>query len=264
MDNPLEQPAPKDPLARVHEFARDLAWGAVNGKWGSNFDSWSLDVLDVTKPENYQHATNELIFYIQRKWFDGPPSINLMRSFEYFTPSQESLVPEFRYGGIHFLLTPKAFSLLNKPATPPKIFISYRHAESSAFALLVEAQLKLVDPDISVFIDKEIQRGDDWEERIEKALRTSKILICILGPDFARSEMMLKEIDWAAQSGSRLISILHNNLSNEENLPARLKRKKWIKVQQENAEEYEIAILKLLNTLGYPTLQSPRPSASAD
>ena len=119
MDNPLEQPAPDDPIARVHEFARDLAWGAVNGKWGSIFNRWSLDVLDVTEPENYRHATNELILYIQRKWFDGPPSINLMRSFEYFTPAQEGLVPRddkaLNLAYLSFLLTPKAFALLDKP-----------------------------------------------------------------------------------------------------------------------------------------------------
>ena len=49
MDNPLEQPAPDDPIERVHAFARDLAWGAVNGKWGSSFNRWNLDVLDVTE-----------------------------------------------------------------------------------------------------------------------------------------------------------------------------------------------------------------------
>ena len=70
------------------------------------------------KPENYRHATNELILYIQRKWFGGPPSIDLMRSFEYFTPAQEGLVPRddkaLNLAYLSFLLTPKAFALLEK------------------------------------------------------------------------------------------------------------------------------------------------------
>ena len=252
MDNPLEQPAPEDPIERVHAFARDLAWGAANGKWDSGF----LISLHLGEETWYPRIVPREFFngFLKNKWESLPPSCSLLLSFNYLEESGTGIMQ----GETYYFLTNKTFSLLEKPDKPPEIFISYRHAESSAFALLIEAHLKNKDPDISVFIDKEIQKGDDWEERIEKALRTSEIFICILGPDFARSEMMLKEIDWAAQSGSRLISILHNNLSNEENLPARLKRKKWIKVQQENAEEYEIAILKLLNTLGYPTLRSPR------
>ena len=128
--------------------------------------------------------------------------------------------------------------------------------------MLVEARLLLFNLGISVFIDREIQKGEDWKERIKKAVEDAEVFVCILGPDFAKSKMMPIEIDWAVRSGSRLITILHNNFSDEDNCPEILKRKQWIKVQEENAEEYDIAILKLLNALGYSTLQSPRPSVA--
>ena len=31
MDNPLEQPAPNDPIERVHAFAHFADWGAILG-----------------------------------------------------------------------------------------------------------------------------------------------------------------------------------------------------------------------------------------
>ena len=264
MDNPLELDAPEDPIDRVKEFARDLAWGAVNNKWGSTFRRSQLEVKHDDDPNKKTTPNWRLYQCIQRKWHFETPSVELLRSFDYISLTQESLIPSTtrRIGPPprNLILTQKAFLLLERPVNPPEIFISYRHKESSAFALLVEARLKSVDPDISVFIDKAIQKGDDWEERIKKAVCDSDTFICLLGPNYCESDMMLTEIDWAAKSDSRIISVLHNNLSNEGNLPAILKRKQWIKVQQENAEEYEIAILKLLNALGYSTLQSPRPS----
>ena len=248
MDNPLEQPAPEDPIARVHAFARDLAWGATHGMWGSGFGYNPRIVGKSWRTLTFENVTHQKNFteYLNCKWDYDPPDSNLIRSFGFFELEGR--------GDFAYLLTPKAFALLEKPAIPPKIFISYRHAESSAFALLIEARLKNKDPDISVFIDKAIQKGEDWEERIKKAVETSGVFICLLGPDFAESDMMSMEIDWAEQSGSRLIAILHNNFNDEENCPANLKKKQWIKVQDESAEEYEVAVGKLLNALEYSTL----------
>ena len=38
MENPLELPVAEEPVRRIHEFARDLAWGAANGEWRSALD----------------------------------------------------------------------------------------------------------------------------------------------------------------------------------------------------------------------------------
>ena len=265
MDNPLEQPAPDDPIERVHAFARDLAWGAVNEKWESVFDRKSLDLARVEVNEDYYFASKELIALIKGKWVDEQPSIELLRSFDYLAPAQNNLVisgDSRRLPPVpSYLLTTKAFSLLEKPAIPPEIFISYRQAESSAFASLIEARLTLADASIGIFIDKLIEGGAKWLKRIELEVRQCDTFIIVYGPDTPNSKTIPLEIAWAEETDSNIIPVLHHGFTREcEGYPERFKDLNDIAVEKESAEAYELAILKLLNTLGYPTLQSPHPS----
>ncbi|MCY3944923.1 MAG: TIR domain-containing protein [Anaerolineaceae bacterium] len=262
MDNPLEQPAPDDPIARVHEFARDLAWGAVNEKWTSRFhieqvgdspEKWWVDPFN-------EHTTLDLNLRLKKKWSDGFVESRLLRSFGYLTLDSES--PNDNY--LYYLLTQKAFLLLNRPAIPPKIFISYRQAESSAFASLIEARLNLAAPEAGVYIDKLLEGGEEWERRIKHEIYSRDIFILVYGKTTHKSSMVPKEVNWAKKSGSRIVPVLHNGYTGKRNFPKKLKGIQWIKVEKESAEAYELAILKLLNTLGYPTLQSPRPSQTED
>ena len=75
--------------------------------------------------------------------------------------------------------------------------------------------------------------------------------------------MIPKELKWARESDSRIIPVLHNGYKVKKHYPKKLKGIQRIVVEKESAEAYELAILKLLNTLGYPTLQSPRPRSIA-
>ena len=133
MENPLEQPAPEDPIARVHEFARDLAWGVLNGKWNGVFSKTNLNVKRLSEPYNYRNPNIELILYIKRKWSDEQPDVELMQSFEYFTVTQESLVPRgnlTRLGEPGYRLTPKAFALLEMPTfSPYDATVTYKYME---------------------------------------------------------------------------------------------------------------------------------------
>ncbi len=259
MDNPLEQPAPEEPIARVHAFARDLAWGAVNGEWDSR-----ITIEQIGKrPEKWlarhakQDATFNLNIQLKKKWSDKFVESSLLRSFGYFELDSES--PSAHY--VSYLLTQKAFSLLEGLPKPPKVFISYRQNESSAFASLIEARLTLADPNIGIFIDKVLEGGEEWERRIEQEVRRCDTFICVYGPDTPNSTMIPKEIDWAEESRSRIVPVLHNGFTREcEDYPEQFRTLQDIPVETESAEAYEFAILKLLNTLGYPTLQSPRPS----
>ena len=222
MDNPLEQPAPDDPIARVHEFARDLAWGVALGMWETGFrvlrsigdEGWMS-----LSPQNEHHENFKQ--FLQDKWNNKLPGSDLLKSFGFLELDAE----RFDQYSPAYLLTLRAFALLEKPPRPPEVFISYRHAESSAFALLIEARLKNKDPDISVFIDKAIQKGEDWEERIKKAVETSGVFICLLGPDFAESDMMSMEIDWAEQSGSRPDCDIAQQLQQRRKLPCKSQEK---------------------------------------
>ncbi|MCY3908366.1 MAG: TIR domain-containing protein [Anaerolineaceae bacterium] len=262
MDNPLEQPVPEDPIARAHEFARDLAWGVANGKWSAGFrvsrniggTGWlSLSFrTDIDAQGNLERLR-------ESKWKGDFPESDLLQSFGYFEPNLERYVKNQPA----FLLTPKAFALLEKPLVPPRIFISYRQAESSAFASLIEARLNIAAPEAGVFIDKLLEGGEEWERRIEREIRKRDTFILVYGKTTHESTMIRKEIAWARESDSRIIPVLHNGYTGEENYPEELSGIQWIAVETESAENYELAILKLLNTLGYPTLQSPRAATSA-
>ena len=257
MDNPLERKPPEDPIARVHEFARDLAWGAAHGKWGTGFrydafspdDSWSALTTGGNYQEHFRH-------YLHDKWGGLPPDYNLLRSLGYFELENQ------RYIGDHFafLLTPKAFSLLEKPASPPQIFISYRQNESSPFALLIEARLTLRDPTIGIFIDKLIEGGAKWLKRIEQEVRQCDTFIIVYGPDTPNSKTIPLEIAWAEETGSTIIPVLHHGFTRCcEGYPERFRELNDIPVEKESAKAYENAITDILIALGLLDAPVPAP-----
>lgn len=249
MDNPLEQPAPDDPIERVHAFAYDLAWGVAHGLWGTG-----LQVVNSKGNAFYKIISPSNVFDVSRrnqlvsKWGDNRSGVDMMFSFGYAIESP-------------FCLSPKALGLLERPAIPPKIFISYRQAESSALASLIEARLNIAAPEAGVFIDKLLEGGDEWERRIKHEICNRDTFILVYGKTTHKSTMIPKEVNWAKKSGSRIVPVLHNGYTGKRNFPKKLKGIQWIMVEKESAEAYELAILKLLNTLGYPTLQSPRSPA---
>ena len=261
MDNPLEQPAPEDPIARVHEFARDLAWGALNGRWDSrilierisgNTEKWWNE-----PPEEV--ASLNLNIDLKKKWTSNFVESSLLRSFGYFKLDSRGAGDAY----LSYLLTQKAFALLEKPYRPPEVFISYKQSESSAFAMLIEARLKLADPAIGIFIDKVLEGGEEWKRRIKREVCNCDTFISVYGPDTPNSTMIPLEIAWAEESCSYIIPVLHHGFTRDcDGYPKQFKDLQDIAVEKESAEAYELAILKLLNTLGYPTLQSPRPQAS--
>lgn len=261
MDNPLEQPAPEDPIARVHAFARDLAWGVAHGMWGTEF------VVSTTYGGRQWHtfswadaASAHLSNYLSEKWNSSPPEPDILKSLGLLEEDHNVRAD----GDQTVLLTQKAFALLEKPAIPPKIFISYRQRESSAFASLIEARLTLADPTVGIFIDKLIEGGAKWLKRIESEVRQCDHFIIVYGPDTPNSDTIPLEIGWAEETDSTIIPVLHHGFTrNSEGYPERFKELNDITVEKESAEAYELAILKLLNALGYPTLQSPRPSSTS-
>lgn len=260
MDDPLELAPPDDPIQRVHTLARDLAYGVSQGKWGAmlglrTWSGWE------TMMDNYS-----LDEYFKNKWHDGPPLPDLMRAFGYL----EML--ERREYHMLCLITQKAFTLLEQPLSPPAVFISYRRSESSALGLLLEARLKLAASDINVFIDKALEPGDKWHGRLEKEVRQRPYFVCLLGPTSLGSPYVRDEILWALDQGQqsevliipichggyRFNAPLHEDVVDEaeaiESLVQTLAINNAIVVNLESAEEYELAVIKLLNRLGYSNI----------
>lgn len=257
MENPLEQPAPEDQIEQVHVLARDLAYGVSVGLWGTTVKvsstikriSWSVEGGEVSAEE-----------YFAQKWQEDWPSAKLLKSFGYF-----DLFREVRLGSEYdYILTQKAFELLEQPIATPQIFISYKRDESSPLALLIEARLRLADSNIRAFIDKDIPTQTRWEKYIMDQVRQAETVVCLIGPHTLASPFVQDEINLAIQTEKRLISILHHGYSfpdDAEQSPdgssqiiEELKQWQSITVEQPpSAEKYEIAINRMLNDLGYTT-----------
>ncbi|MBL8165143.1 MAG: hypothetical protein JNJ61_24390, partial [Anaerolineae bacterium] len=126
MDDPLKQPPPSDPIERIHALARDLAYGAVNGKWSSRI-SISYEPVDRFVWINNIGNPMNIDEYLTDKWNELNPSADVLTSFGYMQQ-----VEKRESGTTVYLLTEKAFTLLEKPTTLPSIFVSYRRNVSSA------------------------------------------------------------------------------------------------------------------------------------
>jgi hypothetical protein len=246
--NPLELPPPDDPLERVHMLARDLAYGAVQGLWSPRI----IYIYDGISAMVLQGGANPLdaniIEYIERKWHDDIPDLGMLVSFGFFT------ILNTAKDRTDYIITDKAFALLDKPVTPASIFISYKREESSAFALLLLARLKAVGLD--AFLDmKDLSPGDDWHSRLEEEVKRRKYFICLIGPSTLDSPYVREEIRWAMETkGIRTLPIWHRGFAYDpDEYPefAVFLSKNAIVVEREHAKAYNNAVIELLNFFGF-------------
>lgn len=250
MDSPLTLLPPTDYVERITAFARDLAYGVVHNLWKEEFllyeefneQTWRSGayMLDDTEPE---HPLYQLIVH---KWQGQPPAHRLLAAFGYFEFIDEG--DTYR----HYILTPKAFALLEQPATPPSVFISYRRSESSALGLLIEARLKLAG-NPNPFIDKNLVVGETWNTQLEQRIREARYFVCLIGPQTLASPHVMQEITWAEQSGCTVISLWHSGATIDTSTPAVLSTRHAITVKGDSALDYELAVNQLLNSMGYAT-----------
>jgi hypothetical protein len=175
------------------------------------------------------------------------PSIRLVAGLGYLRLDSRG-----DYGIERYVLTEKAFALLERPAVAPRVFISYRREASSALALLIEARLRLVGAE-GVFLDKAIPAGEDWRKHLNEAVRNSRYVICLISPTSLESEWVRQEIAWAEGAGCTIISMWHNGARVNSETPAALASRQAIFVGDETAKGYETAVNELLNSLGYRT-----------
>ena len=259
MENPLELEAPTDVLNRTHAFVRDLAYCTIRNQIEPTI---RLDTDQKWLNFPFKQSIYERSSYHNRlveKWTLDPSTKEsdylwaLARSFGYIELSPWT--SNYPLSAIkEFILTPKAFALLEEPPIAPKVFISYKREYSSALALLIEAKLKLRDSTIGIFIDKLIKPGDDWAENIQMKIKDCRYFICLLAPDsYAESEWLRKELEWAYDAGCEIISVFHAAATLSDRYPAWLGKKQIIKVDFETAKHYESALDEVLVGLGYST-----------
>ena|SRR5579859_494243 len=162
MNNPLLLLRPDDPFDKVHDMPRDMAYLVLGGSMSAEIRlgtrGWKGDPRYESEIE-----TPDLTAF-RTKWWDGGtfdgPGFELLAAYDYLAVLELDV----------YQLKPQAFHLLQKPAERPSVFISYRRKDSSAFALLIEARLRLAGVD-NVFIDKNIRAGETWHERLEEVIQ---------------------------------------------------------------------------------------------
>jgi hypothetical protein len=256
MDNPLKLARPTDPIQQIHEYARDLAYLFATGNIGPTIStggrfSWS----DSPYVERDNDSQNRIDF--RAKWVTksdenfSPPAFELLAAYEYLSVASKEHDINNRTI-TNYVLTPKALQLLEKPVQAPSVFISYSRKDSSAFALLIEARLRIAGAP-EVFIDKKITAGDEWAEHLQERIREARYFICLVGPNTLNSSVVRQEVEWAAQAGCRIISIWHGGAKITDSAPQALQKRHAISVSGESAREYETAISELLNSMGYRT-----------
>lgn len=237
LERVCQRPLPSNPILRVRTLAKELAEGAAENHWRIYLYTFRGEL--TTDQE-------ELVAYLEQRWSGDAPGFDLLLTNQYVTPYSE--------GSDTLVITRQAFDLL-ETAEPANIFISYKRSESSAFALLVLARLKQAG--LEPFLDLALVPGEDWEKALRERIQRYQYLVALIGPETLKSNVCLKEITWAIESGLRIIPIWHNGFTYrplEWSIPpeidAVLQNTHTIRVLEESALAYNNAIVELLNRFG--------------
>lgn len=244
MQNPLGIPAPESPLERTVAFARDLAYGVYMGWWRPDFQ---VEALRGLRSDPYSR--------LSAKYGNNEPDLSYLVILGYAEPFS-NIEDRIR---ARYILTQAALKLLEQPARPPSVFIAYGREQSSALALLIEEKLK--SRNASVFIDKVLVGGEEWQTRIERTIKEQiDTFICLIGPGSLDRPNLQNEIVWSSQvEGLLTVPVWHRGFTYDPDVvsqydaPIRdfIEKKNAIRVIEESAREYEAALSQLLNLMQY-------------
>jgi hypothetical protein len=260
MENPLDKPRnPENFMQDIEDLARDLAYGVLMGEWRSRHvinDSPNYRQPGVWF---YQDTSTALQDQYKKKWVTpkNAPEFDAISAFGFMEREILGKTAQ-NEDSIRYTLTRMAFDLLQKPAQSPSIFISYRRKESSTFALLVEARLRMAGADPKrIFIDKTIPIGDEWESHLVERLTSCEVFICMVGKTaFEDGSWLQREIEILRSENPTaiILPILHNGVTMSDPIVERFFGSvQSATVKEESALEYENAINHILNRLGYET-----------
>lgn len=243
LHNPLDDVFPNDPVDRIHRLARDLAWGALNNLWSARVE------IQKGRITAQRGSSAGMLGDYLASWGDTIPSANLLIAFNYMS-EQTTKSPS----GVAITvgdLTLEAFALLKKPTRIPEIYISYHRETSSALALLTVARLQQAGVK-NPYLDMSHVPGDSLHAEQEKRVRQCDYLICLIAPGTLNSSYIQAEIGWGLEADSvNVIPVWHNNFSATHDYPQQLAARNAIRINEESAEAYNSAMIRLLNRVGY-------------
>lgn len=223
---------PSGDVAKVKLLAKELALGVHRNLWG------------MFIPFNIRDGLHSggIKDYFEERW-KNENNRNLIRRLEghgYIRDDEG-----------HYKLTQAAFDLLSE-TEPYNVFVSYKHSESSAFALLIVARLK--EHGLMPFCDMALIPGEDWHAELEERIKESDHFIVLIGKETLCSRPTLKEIRWALDYEKSIAPIWHNGFTfapkEWKDLDCKIAKaigeKQAIEVTKESAGGYDIAIRELL------------------
>jgi hypothetical protein len=242
MQNPLEKPIPsqEQPILQAKAFAADLAYGALNKMW------------ETELPSSWSSKTGFGQFLVER-WNNNFPEFNLLVSLGYLKTTN-------RLNTVQYILTQKAFDLLETIPTDTKVFISYGRQEGSTFSLAL--QYKLSHLNVSAFLDRELELGEEWHAKLETVIKNCDYFIVLLAPNTLESKFVRKEINWAFEAKRSCIPVWYADFSQQKHLDNRKdihdEVKNYIGAKnacivegKQKAAIYHDAITRIVNRLGY-------------
>lgn len=245
MENPLDKPIPSDRTQQVELFTRQLAWAVMHENWQQPFYCSGGDWNNASEDAGFKR--------LLEKWKNSGPKEKKIKP-----PPAELLVSVgyMRFeGGKGYLLEPKAMNLIRSIGN---VFISYSHEYSSAFALLIEARLRMVG--VTVFVDKDISGGTKWKDELETNISQCQHFVCLVGGGntLKSGGGVDNEITLATGGNCKLITVFHNKFFVDD---ARLKPFQYHKVRNdgdyETALDYEAAVNWIFFACGLPTYSIP-------
>lgn len=268
--NPLLDPVEEDYRKRVDQFTRDLAWGVLKGYWSPRFDTKYLDGVVDDGVDSSGVPRQKIVgtprhFYCYQPLFENSTTSEIRKQFDVkWNYGYIPTVDDLQFWGFvsnDNVLTRDAIELLDKPSIAPKVFISYRHIASSTFALAIEARLKYAGNN-NIFIDKELNPGERFDTQITDAIENCDYFVLLVDKDlFATGSggvsWVKKEYELAVTLDKTIIPIIHPNV--EKNDFKALAADgfdttiQYIDCKGIAAFDYETAINRLLNAMGYAT-----------
>jgi hypothetical protein len=147
----------------------------------------------------------------------------------------------------------------------PGIFISYRREDATAYARLLQRDLRERFPDAPVFMDLDsIKAGLDFAEVIEQALGSAAVLVALIGRQWASltdeegerrlnnpNDFVRFEVQTALERGVRVIPVLVDGARplQQKQLPAELHKLARLNALELSSRRYQYDTEQLLGLI---------------